>query len=349
MIKVLIVDDSALIRKLLNEIFGRCHDMHVVGAAKDAFEARDLINKYAPDVITLDIEMPRMDGLTFLEKLMRARPTPVVMISTLTEQGAQATLQALELGAVDFVAKPKLGIAEGIEAYAEEIILKVRAAAQARVKTWHALAPRQQSRSAASYLGTEKLIGLGASTGGTEALRELLTSLPAASPAIIITQHMPAGFTASFAKRLDGVCAIRVKEAQDNERILPGWAYLAPGGYHLLVTRSGANYQIKLDDSARVNLHKPSVDVMFYSLAKQAGANAAAALLTGMGKDGAEGLGALQAAGALTIAQDEASSLIYGMPKAAVDAGYADCVLPPADIAVTLTQWFAQHGSINRI
>lgn len=354
MIKVLIVDDSALIRKLLKEIIGRYHDLHVVGTARDAFEARDLVKQHSPDVITLDIEMPRMDGLSFLEKLMHARPTPVVMISTLTEQGADATLRALELGAVDFLPKPRLGISEGLEEYAGEIAFKIRAAAKAQLNRRPTRVSAHASTQArtplvGSYRGTEKLIALGASTGGTEALREVLTNMPAASPAIVITQHMPAGFTRSFAARLNGLCAIGVTEAVDNERILPGWAYLAPGGFHLLVVRSGANFHVRLEDSARVNLHKPSVDVMFDSVARQVGANSAAALLTGMGKDGAEGLGRLQAAGAMTIAQDEASSLIYGMPKAAVDAGYADVVLPLENIAGHLVQWFQRLGTIGRL
>lgn len=351
MIKVLIVDDSALIRKVLKEIISRQHDFQVVGVAKDAFEARDLVKQFSPDVITLDIEMPRMDGLTFLEKLMHARPTPVVMISTLTEEGADATMRALELGAVDFLAKPKLGITEGLEEYAQDIAAKIRAAARAKIgyKKQRKTGTTAPPSLSASYKGTEKLIALGASTGGTEALKDLLSLMPPASPAIVITQHMPAGFTASFARRLDELCAIRVKEAEHNERILPGWAYLAPGGYHLRVGKSGANYLICLDQSPPVNLHRPSVDVMFSSLVKQAGANVAAALLTGMGKDGAAGLGELQAAGAFTLAQDEETSLIYGMPKAAVDAGFADQVCPLTEIPAQLVNWFQKSGGSYRV
>lgn len=349
MIKVLVVDDSALIRKVLTEIVSRYHDFRVVGVAKDAFEARDLVKKYNPDVITLDIEMPRMDGLTFLAKLMNARPTPVIMISTLTEEGADATIRALELGAVDFIPKPKLGITEGLEEYAQEIALKIRAASRAGVKKQKQRPSTGQPPLSGSYKGTEKLIALGASTGGTEALKELLVLMPPASPAIVITQHMPAGFTASFARRLDGLCAMRVKEAVHNERILPGWAYLAPGGYHLTIGKSGANYQVRLNESALVNLHRPSVDVMFNSVASQAGSNAAGALLTGMGKDGATGLGKLQAAGALTLAQDEETSLIYGMPKAAVDEGFADSVLPLPEIPAHLVAWFQKTGGSYRV
>lgn len=352
MIKVLIVDDSALIRKLLKEIISRYHDLQVVGTAHDAYQARDMINALSPDVITLDIEMPRMDGLSFLAKLMKARPTPVIMISTLTEAGAQATLHALELGAVDFLPKPKLDIASGMEEYAADIATKIRAAAQAKISRTQSLtqAPRRPNPILqSSYSGTEKLIALGASTGGTEALREVLTVMPPASPAILITQHMPAGFTKSFAKRLDQVCAVRVKEAEHQERILPGWAYLAPGGYHLRLGRSGANYQVVLDNSEPVNRHRPSVDVMFSSIAKEAGANCAAALLTGMGKDGAKGMGELQSSHAFTIAQDEESSLIYGMPRAAVEAGFADCVLPLHAIPIRLVEWFHRLGVTNRV
>lgn len=349
MIKVLVVDDSALIRKLLREIISRYHDLHVVGVAKDAFEARDLVKQHSPDVITLDIEMPRMDGLTFLAKLMAARPTPVIMISTLTEEGADATMRAMELGAVDFLPKPKIGITEGMEDYAQEIAMKIRAAAQAQLARKPKGSRPSGTPLAGNYRGTEKLIALGASTGGTEALKAVLTAMPPASPAIVITQHMPAGFTASFAQRLDSLCAIRVKEAEHGERILPGWAYLAPGGYHFEIGRSGANYQVSLNESAPVNLHRPAVDVMFNSVAGNVGGNVAAALLTGMGKDGAAGLGKLQAVGALTIAQDEETSLIYGMPKAAVDAGFADMIRPLEQIPVALVEWFQRTGMENRV
>lgn len=353
MIRVLIVDDSALIRKVLTALINQFPDMEVVGTANDAWQARDIVNQKKPDVITLDIEMPRMDGLSFLAKLMRARPTPVVMISTLTEEGAEATLRALELGAVDFLPKPKIAIEENLQRYAGEIAEKIRGAAAARLQqaTFKSPSKRHQPGPAfASVLkGTEKIIAIGASTGGTEAIKHLLMDLPVATPAVVITQHMPAGFTRSFANRLDELCPMRVKEAEHDERILPGWAYLAPGGYHLEIRRSGANYHTFISDAPPVNRHRPAVDVMFRSVAEHVGQNAMAVLLTGMGKDGADGMGAIRAAGGLTIAQDEATSLVYGMPKAAVDAGHADKVLALHDIAPTLVKTIVSMGVTGRV
>lgn len=333
-IKVLVVDDSALIRSLLSEIINAQPDMFLVGAAPDAYVARELVNRFTPDVITLDIEMPKVDGLTFLDKLMQARPTPVVMISTLTEQGADATMRALELGAVDFVAKPKLGITEGVAQYEELIVEKIRLAAVANIKKKETR-PKKRSL-VTSISGTEKIIAIGASTGGTEAIKDVLVQLPANSPAVIITQHMPPGFTTTYAKRLDSLCQIKVSEVQGKERILPGNAYLAPGNYHLAIERSGADYIATLLDSERVSGHKPSVDVMFNSLVKCAAQNTVAVLLTGMGKDGAAGMLALHQKGAYTLAQDEESCVVFGMPKEAINLGGVDEVLPLNDIATSV-------------
>ncbi len=320
-IKVLCVDDSALIRDLLSEIINDHDDMHVVAVAPDPLAARDLIKQHNPDVLTLDVEMPRMDGLDFLERLMRLRPMPVLMVSSLTQAGSEVTLRALELGAVDFLAKPALGIRSGMLDYAELIADKIRAAARSR--------PRQARRSdapapkelKAPLITSEKLLIIGASTGGTEAIRQVLEPLPANSPAILITQHMPGGFTRSFAERLDKLCRITVKEAEDGERVLPGHAYIAPGDQHLELARSGANYVARLNDGPPVNRHRPSVDVLFDSAARHAGRNAIGVLLTGMGKDGAKGLVTMREAGAVTLAQDEASCVVFGMPREAIALG----------------------------
>ncbi|MBT1065299.1 chemotaxis response regulator protein-glutamate methylesterase [Bowmanella sp. Y26] len=330
-IKVLVVDDSALIRQLLGEIIRQSPDMQLVGVAQDAYVARDMVNQFAPDVITLDIEMPKVDGLTFLDRLMKARPTPVLMISTLTEAGAEATLRALELGAVDFIAKPKLDVAQGIAEYSQQILDKIRMAATSHVRR----ARRGESGPPANFVnsGTEKLIAIGASTGGTEAIKEVLRELPANSPAIVITQHMPPGFTTTYAKRLDSICAVSVSEAKDGERVLPGHAYIAPGNLHMHIDKYGADYRISLLDTERVSGHKPSVDVMFNSLAKCAGKNVLAIILTGMGKDGAIGMQAIKAAGGVTLAQDEQSCVVFGMPKEAIRLGAVDSILPLEEIS----------------
>ncbi|WP_342244989.1 protein-glutamate methylesterase/protein-glutamine glutaminase [Pseudomonas sp. OTU5201] len=346
-IKVLVVDDSALIRSLLSEIVRADHELQLVGVAPDAYVARDLIKQHAPDVITLDVEMPRMDGLTFLDKLMKGRPTPVVMISSLTERGSEATLRALELGAIDFVAKPKLGIADGMQAYAEEIRAKLKVAARARMI--RRIAAERPAERGLPIIGTEKLIAIGASTGGTEAIKDVLLGLPADSPGVVITQHMPAGFTRSFAARLDKLCRISVSEARDGDRILPGTALLAPGGLHMEVTRSGANYVARLSDAPPVNGHRPAVDVMFNSAARCAGRNLIAALLTGMGKDGARGLLEIRESGGYTLAQDEASCVVYGMPREAAEIGAAEEVLPLEEIAPALLAQARRRGSGNRV
>lgn len=347
-IKVLVVDDSALIRSLLSDIVRADAELQLVGVAPDAYVARDLIKQHAPDVITLDVEMPRMDGLTFLDKLMKGRPTPVVMISSLTERGSEATLRALELGAIDFVAKPKLGIADGMQAYAEEIRAKLKVAARARMIR-RTPAPERPSERGLPIVGTEKLIAIGASTGGTEAIKEVLLGLPADSPGVVITQHMPAGFTRSFAARLDKLCRVSVSEARDGDRILPGTALLAPGGLHMEVARSGANYVARLSEAPQVNGHRPAVDVMFASAARCAGRNLIAALLTGMGKDGARGLLEIREAGGYTVAQDEASCVVYGMPREAAEIGAAEEVLPLEEIGPALLAQARKRGNGNRV
>ncbi|AUX72956.1 protein-glutamate methylesterase/protein-glutamine glutaminase [Erwinia pyrifoliae] len=325
-IRVLCVDDSALMRQLMTEIVNSHADMEMVASAPDPLVARDLIKQFNPDVLTLDVEMPRMDGLDFLEKLMRLRPMPVVMVSSLTGQGSEITLRALELGAVDFVTKPSLGIRDGMLAYSQTIADKVRAASRARLHPRSAQ-PAPVMLKAGPLLSSEKLIAIGASTGGTEAIRHVLQPLPITSPALLITQHMPAGFTRSFADRLNKLCQITVKEAEDGERILPGHAYIAPGAMHLELARSGANYQVKLNDGPSVNRHKPSVDVLFNSVAHFAGRNAVGVILTGMGSDGAAGMLAMNKAGAWTIAQNEASCVVFGMPREAIALGGASEVV----------------------
>lgn len=326
-LKVLCVDDSALIRSLLTEIVNSNSDMEMVAAAPDPFAARELIKRHDPDVLTLDVEMPRMDGLDFLEKLMRLRPMPVLMVSSLTGRGSEITLQALELGAVDFVTKPQSGLRDGMLDYGREISDKIRAAAQARLRT-QADEPRPAPALKTPFLSSEKLFIVGASTGGPEALRVLLEPMPADAPAVLITQHMPAGFTGAFAQRLNTLCNIEVKEAEQGERILPGHAYIAPGGdAHLRLARSGANYVISLQPGPPINRHCPSVDALFDSAARNAGKNAIGMLLTGMGKDGAQGLVNMRAAGAPTLAQDEASCIVFGMPREAIELGAAQEVV----------------------
>jgi len=341
--RVVVVDDSALVRGLLSEIIDRQPDMTCVGAASDPLVAREMIRNLNPDVITLDIEMPHMDGIEFLSRLMRLRPMPVVMVSTLTERGADVTLKALELGAVDFVAKPKIGVSDGLRQLGADITEKIRTAARARVHRLAAPAPAGTAAAAPpaslGRLSTEKIIFIGASTGGTEATREVLVKLPADAPAVMITQHMPPGFTKSYAARLDSLCRISVAEAQDGERILPGHAYLAPGGRHLSVERSGANYIARVQDGEAVNRHKPSVEVLFASAARVVGRNALGVMLTGMGADGAAAMKTMRDAGSWNVAQDEASCVVFGMPREAIAHGAAHEVLALAQIAPRLMDW----------
>ena len=346
--RVVVVDDSALVRGLLTEIIDRQPDMCCVGAASDPLVAREMIRNLNPDVITLDVEMPHMDGIEFLSRLMRLRPMPVVMVSTLTERGADVTLRALELGAVDFVAKPKIGVSDGLRQLGADITEKIRTAARARVHRLAAPAPAGTPAAAApaslGRLSTEKIIFIGASTGGTEATRELLVKLPADAPAVMITQHMPPGFTKSYAARLDGLCRISVAEAQDGQRVIPGHAYLAPGGHHLSVERSGANYIARVRDGEPVNRHKPSVEVLFDSAARVVGRNALGVMLTGMGADGARAMKAMKDAGSWNLVQDEASCVVFGMPREAIAHGAAHEVLPLLQIAPRLMEWLRTHA-----
>ncbi|TXI20452.1 MAG: chemotaxis response regulator protein-glutamate methylesterase [Roseateles sp.] len=357
--KVVVVDDSALVRSILSEIINRQPDMECIGAASDPLVAREMIRNLNPDVITLDVEMPRMDGLDFLSRLMRLRPMPVVMVSTLTERGADVTIKALELGAVDFVAKPKIGVADGIRQLAQDITDKIRIAAKAHIRrhvnppagTPAAAPVKPVTMASLGKASTEKLIFIGASTGGTEATKDVLINLPADSPAVVITQHMPPGFTKSYAARLDGLCKIRVKEAQDGERILPGHGYIAPGGLHLTVERSGANYIARVQDGDPINRHKPSVEALFLSAAKVVGPNAIGIMLTGMGADGAKAMKIMKDAGAYNYCQDEATCVVFGMPREAIAAGAADEVLPLNQIAhKVLERLRATSGlSMNRV
>ncbi len=347
-IRVIVVDDSALVRSLLAEIINRQRDMECIGTANDPLIAREMIRELNPDVITLDIEMPRMDGIDFLGRLMRLRPMPVVMISTLTERGAEVTMKALELGAVDFVSKPRVGLANGLNELSTQIVDKIRVASVAQVRR---AAPREPqplpgagaaaaaapvSMGLLGRLSTEKLIFIGASTGGTEAIKEILVHMPADTPAIVITQHMPPGFTTSFAARLNSLCQITVKEAVNGERILPGHAYIAPGGTQFSVGRSGANYVAVVDDGPPVNRHKPSVEVLFKSASAVVGRNAFGIMLTGMGNDGAAAMRSMKDAGSYNYVQDEASCIVFGMPREAIAHGAADEVLPLTQIAPAL-------------
>ena len=359
-IKVLIVDDSALVRKLLTEMLSAAPGIEVVGTAADPFAARERIKQLNPDVITLDVEMPRMDGITFLENLMRLRPMPVVMVSSLTQQGADVTLRSLELGAVDFVAKPRIDVAGTLTDYTEELVAKVKVAAQARINPRahlpRAARPVEERRSADAVLPmmstgrrklrtTERVIAVGSSTGGTEAIRELLEALPADAPAVVIAQHIPAAFSKPFAERMDRSSPMSVCQAQDGQYLLPGHVYIAPGDHHLMVERDGARYRCRLNDGPHVNRHRPSVDVLFRSMAQNVGPNALGVILTGMGDDGARGLKEMLDAGAGTIAQDEASSVVWGMPGAAVKLGGAQQVLSLHRIPAELLRLVAQpHG-----
>ena len=348
--KVLIIDDSALIRQMLTKIINSAYDLEVVGAAADPYIARNKIKRLNPDVLTLDVEMPRMDGLAFLSNLMRLRPMPVVMVSALTQKGADTTLQALEYGAVDFISKPQIDIAQTFESYSEEIISKIRMAARAQIRPL-ALLPEKlfkvppkysadviisQQNPRRHFKTTEKVIAIGASTGGTEAIKVLLMQMPAHAPGIVISQHIPATFSYSFAMRMNQLSTMTVFEAENDKVILPGHVYIAPGGYHLLVERSGSRYICRLHQGNPVNRHRPSVDVLFRSIAQNVGPNAIGVILTGMGDDGARGIKEMHDMGAVTVAQDEQTSVVWGMPSEAIKRGGIDYVLPLSDIAVKL-------------
>ena len=349
-IRVLIVDDSALVRKLLTEMLGSAPDIEVVGSAPDAYSAREKIKSLNPDVLTLDVEMPRMDGVTFLRNLMRLRPMPVVMVSSLTDAGAEITLDALSVGAVDYLSKPKVDLAATLTDYRDELLEKVRTASRARIKPYEPRADRAAASATAAspsysadavlqkaapvkFRTTDRLIAVGASTGGTEAIKEFLMGMPPDSPGIVIAQHIPKAFSTPFAERMNRSCQLTVFEAQDGQQIVPGHAYIAPGDRHLLIVRSGARWVCKLDDGSPVNRHKPSVDVLFRSVAQEAGYNAIGVILTGMGKDGAQGMLEMRQAGSPTIAQDEATSVVWGMPGEAVAIGAAAEELPLQRIA----------------
>jgi two-component system chemotaxis response regulator CheB len=329
-IKVLVVDDSALMRQLLTALLSADPQIEVVGAAQDPYDAREKIKALCPDVLTLDIEMPRMDGLTFLDNLMRLRPMPVVMVSSLTERGADATLSALSLGAVDWVAKPKLDVAAGISEVGQEIVSKVKAAAQARVTARPPAVPRSPARPRAPrpLVTTDRIIAIGASTGGTEAIGTMLSNFPPDAPGTVVVQHIPEVFSARFAARLDGELAISVREARDGDQVLIGHAYIAPGNHHLRIERNGARYICRVSQDPPINRHRPAVDALFRSVADQAGANAVGVLLTGMGADGAEGMLEMHKVGSPTIAQDQETSVVWGMPREAIKRGAATEVLP---------------------
>jgi two-component system, chemotaxis family, protein-glutamate methylesterase/glutaminase len=340
-IRVLIVDDSALVRSLLSDILSTDRFIEVVGVAGDAHVAREKIKALNPDVITLDVEMPKMDGITFLRNLMRLRPMPVVMVSSLTERGADVTLDALAIGAVDYLSKPKIDLAATLKDYGEELIEKIKTAAKASVR---ALDPRRAATIAArpahnadavlakarppkQLRTTDRIIAIGASTGGTEAIKEVLMRLPPDAPGVVIAQHIPKAFSTPFARRMNDCSQVTVCEAEDGQQVLAGHVYIAPGDRHLMVVRDGARYVCRLDDGVPVNRHKPSVDVLFRSVAQNAGGNAIGVLLTGMGKDGARGLKEMLDAGSRTIAQDEATSVVWGMPGEAVSLGAAQHVV----------------------
>lgn len=354
-IRVVVVDDSAVVRKVLTAILNSDTGIEVVGVASDPYLAREKIKKLNPDVITLDVEMPRMDGVTFLKNLMRLRPMPVVMVSSLTKEGAEITLEAMEAGAVDFVAKPSLDLTNSLESYGEDLIEKVKTAAAAQVRRYtrditlpevvpkySADAVLKKKPASRLFKTSEKIIAIGASTGGTEAIKEILAAMPADAPAIVVTQHIPEAFSGAFAQRMNRISAMVVREAEDGQRIVPGHAYIAPGSHHLLVRRDGARYVCRLHDGPAVNRHRPSVDVLFRSVAQNVGANAVGVILTGMGMDGALGLKELRDSGAPTLAQDENTSVVWGMPGEAVKLGGVDRILPLQHIGAEMLKLVKQ-------
>jgi len=346
MIRVLVVDDSALVRRVLSEELSRFPDIQVVGTAVDPYMARDRIVELKPDVLTLDVEMPRMDGLSFLSKLMKHHPLPVIVVSSLTPEDSENALRALQLGAVEVIPKP--GSQFTVPDVGRRLVRAIRAASVARVRRV-VDGPEGEKRIAPAVKNletTHKVLGIGASTGGTQAIERLLRVLPPNSPGTAIVQHMPPGFTASFAERLDNLCAMAVREARDGDILSPGLTLVAPGGNHLLVQRSGARYHVKVKSGPPVNRHKPSVDVLFQSLASSAGSNAVGVILTGMGMDGAKGLAELRETGAHTIAQNEDTSVVFGMPKAAIELGGVSEVLPLDQIPQGILDALAEKGSL---
>jgi len=352
-ISVLIIDDSAVVRKILSDILSSDKEIEVVGTAIDPYIARNKIKKLHPDVLTLDVEMPKMDGISFLRNIMRLRPMPVVMISSLTQKGADIALEALSIGAIDYISKPKIDVAHELSGYAEEIIEKVKTAAKAKVlandsetpvtklvqgKKVEALNKLRKNKSRKTLKTTEKIIAIGASTGGTEAIKEVLINMRPDSPAIVIAQHIPRAFSTAFSKRMDSISPMAVCEAENGQHVLPGHVYIAPGDQHLVLVREGARYYIRLDDGEPCNRHKPSVDVMFRSVEDAAGDNAIGVLLTGMGADGARGLKQMHDSGSKTIAQDKNTSVVWGMPGEAVKLEATDYVLPLNKIANKIKQ-----------
>jgi len=350
--KVLVIDDSAVVRQTLEKILTSDSQIEVIGTAADPFKAAKIIRESVPDVITLDVEMPRMDGLTFLQKIMHQHPIPVVMCSSLTERGCETTLKALDLGAVDIITKPKLGLKQFLKESKIQICDSVKSAAGAKVKKGAAkplqVAPKltadavlAKPTKSAMIKTTEKVIVVGASTGGTEALRVFLEAMPLDSPGIVIVQHMPEKFTAAFAQRLDGICKVSVKEATNDDTVIRGRALIAPGNKHMLLKRSGARYFVEVKDGPLVCRHRPSVDVLFRSAARYGGKNCIGVIMTGMGDDGARGMAEMKEAGATNIAQDEATSVVFGMPAEAIKHGGVDFVMPLESIAskvITLAQ-----------
>lgn len=342
MINVLIVDDSAVVRRVLSEELSHAKDICVVGTAVDPYVARDKILKLKPDVITLDVEMPRMDGLTFLGKLMKHHPMPVIIVSSLTPAGSQSAMKALELGAVEVLAKP--GGAYSVADMTKVLIDKIRAAASVRYlkRKMPPVVQPQSNDVQAMIATTHKILAIGASTGGTEAIKDVLVQLPRNTPGTLIVQHMPEKFTTSFAQRLDSLCQMEVREAKNNDPVVPGVALLAPGNYHMALRRSGARYFVEIKDGPRVHHQRPAVDVTFHSIARYAGVNAVGVILTGMGSDGAAGLLTMREAGAHTIAQDKASCVVFGMPKEAIKKGAAEIVVPLNRIAAKICEQLAR-------
>jgi two-component system chemotaxis response regulator CheB len=344
-IRVLIVDDSAVVRKVLSQELSRARDIEVVGTAPDPYIARDKIVALKPDVVTLDVEMPKMDGITFLKKLMRYHPLPVLIVSSLTQKGGKLAMEAMESGAVDVVPKPGSSLAVG--ELGEIMAEKIRAASKSRPLRE---TPETGDKGATNkgttglHFTTDRIIAIGASTGGTEALRHILESVPPNAPGIVVVQHMPALFTSAFAQRLDGICRIRVREAEDNDPVQAGTALIAPGDFHMVLQRSGARYLVGIRKGPRVHYQRPAVDILFHSVAKKVGPKAAGVILTGMGADGAKGLKAMRAAGAYTIAQDERSCVVFGMPKEAIRIGAVDQVLPLEKIAARMLSCLSEEG-----
>jgi len=356
-IKVLVVDDSMLMRALLTEIINGAPDMEVVGAAPDAIAAREMIKTLNPDVMTLDVEMPKMDGLEFLSRVMRLRPMPVVMISSHTERGSEVTLQALELGAVDFIAKPRAESAALLQGYTDEIRDKIRGARHAQVRVSRrdvAGSAAQPPASCGSGSGlspaflASHMVAIGASTGGTEAIKDVLCALPEDMPGIVMVQHMPETFTPSFAKRLDSLSRLKVVEAQGGERIMPGHAYLAPGHSHMVVRKSGSDWVTELLKTEPVNRHRPAADVLFDSVADQVGRNALGVILTGMGKDGAQGLLHMRQKGAWNVGQDQASCVVYGMPREAATLGALNDVAPLGEVGARIVAQLKSRDRSSR-